>query len=66
MSVYEIKDFCERISQYGLDVKVRLKKETNLIVGRIAGMNPKSFSLKFSDGSEITILYVHVAMISPA
>jgi hypothetical protein len=66
MSVFEIKDFCERVSEYGLDVKLRLKKETNIMKGRIVNLTPKSFSFKIQDGVEISILYAHVANISPA
>ena len=65
MSVIEIKEFCERISSYGLSVKVRLKKESDVMVGKVTKINPQAFLMKcIGNDTEVSVRYAHVANIT--
>lgn len=66
MSPDEMRDFCQSISPYQLQVQVRLKNGSEIFVGKIGGVEAERFQLIVDEQETKLLRYAWVARICNA
>jgi hypothetical protein len=63
MSPEEMRNFCESIQPYQLQVKVRLKNGTDILIGKISSVSSDRFQLSCDGQDQQSLRYSWVARI---